>query len=70
MGITTPKDGTAGTTDQSPRWEGPKESRPRGYLPAEDDPDNVRDAAGETNQDPERNRPADALKAKEKKDER
>jgi hypothetical protein len=70
MGIIKPKDGAAGTTDQSPRWEGPEESRPRGYLPAKDDPDNVRDAAGETNKDPERNGPSDALKAKEKKDER
>ncbi len=50
-----------------PRWEGPKESRPRGYLPAKDDPDTARDAVGETNKDPERNRPSHALKAKERR---
>ena len=65
MGMNTPKDGAPGTTDQSPRWEGPQESRPRGYLPAKDDPDIDRDAVGETNQDPERNSPSDALKTKE-----
>lgn len=62
MAIETPKNGPAGTTDQSPRWEGPEETRPRGYLPAEDDPDKNRDAVGETNKDPERNKPSDALK--------
>ena len=65
MGINKPRDGAPGTTDQSPRWEGPEESRPRGYLPAKDDPDTERDAVGETNKDPERNRPSDALKTKE-----
>jgi hypothetical protein len=70
MGIIKLKAGAAGTTDQSPRWEGPEESRPRGYLPAKDDPDNIRDAAGETNKDPKRRRPSDALKVKEEKDER
>jgi len=65
MGMNTPKDGAPGTTDQSPRWEGPQESRPRGYLPAKDDPDIDRDAVGETNQDPERNSPSDAIKTKE-----
>ncbi|MGF6178954.1 hypothetical protein [Ensifer sp. 4252] len=64
MGIIKPKDGAAGTTDQSPRWEGPEETRPRGYLPAKDNPDNVRDAAGETNKDPDRKRAADARKTK------
>jgi hypothetical protein len=70
MGITNPKDGAAGTTDQSPRWEGPEKSRPRGYLPAKDDPDQARDAAGETNAAPERNKPSDALKAREKSDDK
>ncbi len=65
MGMNTPKDGAPGTTDQSPHWEGPQESRPRGYLPAKDDPDIDRDAVGENNQDPERNSPSDALKTKE-----
>ncbi|AOF92801.1 hypothetical protein [Sinorhizobium sp. RAC02] len=68
MGINKPRDGAPGTTEQSPRWEGPEESRPRGYLPAKDDPDTARDAAGETNKDPERNRASDALKAKERRD--
>lgn len=40
--------GAAGTTDQKPRWEGPPENRPRGYLPAKDDPETKPDAAGET----------------------
>ncbi len=65
MGMNTPKDGAPGTTDQSPRWEGPQESRPRGYLPAKDDPDIDRDAVGENNQEPERNSPSDALKTRE-----
>lgn len=67
MGIDKPRDGAPGTTDQSPRWEGPEESRPRGYLPAKDDPDRTRDAAGETNKDPERNGPTHALKVKERR---
>ena len=70
MGIIKPKDGAPGTTDQSPRWEGPQENRPRGYLPAKDDPDNTRDAAGETNRHPDRKRPSDALKTREDDDER
>jgi len=37
MSIKSPKDGRAGTTGQSPRWEGPKET-PRGYLPPKDNP--------------------------------
>ena len=57
-------DGAAGTTDQSPRWEGPESTRPRGYLPAKDDPDTNRDAAGETNRDPDRKKVTDALKVK------
>lgn len=64
MGMNNPKDGAPGTTDQSPRWEGPKENRPRGYLPAKDNPDVDRDAVGENNRDPERNRPSDALKTR------
>ena len=46
--------GLPGTADQRPRWEGPPENRPRGYLPAEDDPDVDRDAAHENLQDPDR----------------
>lgn len=56
--------GAPGTTDQSPRWEGPESTRPRGYLPAKDDPDMTRDAAGETNRDPDRRKATDALKIK------
>ena len=65
MSKNIPTDGAPGTTDQSPRWEGPEETRPRGYLPATDDPDVDRDALGENNQDPERNSPSDSLKIKE-----
>jgi hypothetical protein len=65
MGITTPKDGAAGTTEQSPRWEGPKENTPRGYMPAKDDPDRNRDSLGENNRDPEKQRLSDALKTKD-----
>lgn len=28
--------GKPGTTEQRPRWQGPEETRPRGYLPAVD----------------------------------
>ena len=59
---TSPKDGAPGTTDQSPRWEGPEENRPRGYLPAQDDPSTARDAAGENLSDPEKSDLSDAFK--------
>jgi len=62
MGITSPRDGAPGTTDQSPRWEGPQENMPRGYLPAKDDPDHDRDAAGENLKDPRKRNLSDALK--------
>lgn len=55
-----------GTTDQKPRWEGPPETRPRGYLPATDDPENDRDAAGENLKDPDRRTLADAGKTRER----
>ncbi|MBY4593053.1 MULTISPECIES: hypothetical protein [Rhizobium] len=64
MGMTTPKDGAPGTTDQSPRWEGPKGNTPHGYLKAKDDPDRDRDAKGENNRDPETKDLGDALKQK------
>jgi hypothetical protein len=41
MPINLPKDGPPGTTEQSPQREGPLENRPRGYLPAKDDPEVV-----------------------------
>lgn len=55
---------TAGTTDDRPRWEGPEESRPRGYKPAKDDPSRTTDAAGETNDDPSRDKASDVFKKK------
>ncbi|MBB3318267.1 MULTISPECIES: hypothetical protein [unclassified Rhizobium] len=62
MGMNTPKDGTPGTTDQSPRWEGPRENKPRGYLPAKDDPDKTPDSQGETNANPRVKNLSDGLK--------
>ncbi len=56
-----PKDGPPGTTDQSPRWEGPEENRPRGYLPAVDNPAEDLDAAGENLVDPHRSDLSDAF---------
>lgn len=64
-----PKNGAPGTTDQKPKWEGPPETRPRGYLPADDNPETDRDAAGENLQDPDRSGLADAM-TKNKKDRR
>ena len=40
------KGGAPGTTDQWPRWEGPQENRPRGYLPSKDDPEAELDSEG------------------------
>ncbi|MEO5324041.1 hypothetical protein PV773_12025 [Mesorhizobium sp. CC13] len=54
-------DGQPGTTEQRPRWEGPPENRPRGYLPAKDDPKSDRDAAGENLEDPDRSDLGDVL---------
>ncbi|MGO4839810.1 hypothetical protein AB4144_46945, partial [Rhizobiaceae sp. 2RAB30] len=62
-----PPNGAAGTTDQKPRWEGPLENRPRGYLPARDDPETDRDAAGENLKDPEKRDLGDAFKSKHSK---
>lgn len=64
MALNTPKPGAPGTTDQSPRWEGPQENKPRGYMPAKDNPDVDRDAVGENNQDPVRKNLSDAVKTK------
>jgi hypothetical protein len=49
-----PRDGAAGTKDQSPRWEGPAANRPRGYLPPKVDPPRKQDAAGENLKHPKR----------------
>lgn len=52
----------SGTSGEKPRWEGPPENRPRGYLPAKDDPEIDRDAAGENLKDPEKKKLTDAFK--------
>lgn len=57
--------GAAGTTDQKPNWEGPPETRPSGYLPADDNPEIDRDAAGENLQDPDRSGLGGALKTRD-----
>ena len=44
--MTARSDPATGTSDQKPRWEGPPENRPRGYLPAKDNPEIDPDAAG------------------------
>ena len=54
MPSTTIEGGERGTTDPWPRWEGPPENRPRGYLPAKDDPAVDRNAAGENLANPDR----------------
>lgn len=64
MSPNQPRDGKPGTTDQSPRWEGPAQNRPRGYLPAKDDPHDEPDAAGETLEHPDRQTLADAAATK------
>lgn len=64
MAMNSPKDGAPGTTDQSPRWEGPQENRPRGYMPARDDPDVDCDAVGENLQDPEKRNLTDSGKVR------
>ncbi|MBB3458655.1 hypothetical protein FHT86_006981 [Rhizobium sp. BK313] len=64
MGTNSPKDGTPGTTEQSPRWEGPQENIPPGYMPAKDNPDTARDAVGESNSDPAKKKVSDALRQK------
>jgi hypothetical protein len=58
------RSGAPGTVDQKPRWEGPQENRPPGYLPAEDNPKEDRDAAGENLKDPEKSDLGDAMKTK------
>ncbi|HZG29099.1 MAG TPA: hypothetical protein VE079_11615 [Ensifer sp.] len=65
MTLEKPKDGAPGTTEQSPRWEGPQENTPRGYMKAKDNPEKDRDAVGENLQDPRRRTLADAGKTKE-----
>ncbi len=59
-----PKDGKPGTTDQWPPWEAPPETTPSGYLPACDDPESNPNAAGETLRNPDRDKAANATKAR------
>lgn len=61
----TNRDHKAGTTDQRPKWEGPPETRPSGYLPADDNPEVDRDAAQENVQDPDRSDLSDAFTMKD-----
>ncbi len=65
MNSKTPSTGAAGTTDQWPRWEGPTTQKPRGYMPAKDDPEQDRDAVGENLKDPEKRKISDALKTRD-----
>ncbi|MCD2178126.1 hypothetical protein [Rhizobium sp. C1] len=64
MTIEKPQDGVPGTTEQSPRWEGPQDVTPRGYMKAKDDPEKDRDAHGENLRDPRRKTVADAGKTR------
>jgi hypothetical protein len=65
MAIDKPKERAPGTTDQSPRWEGPEETRPRGYLPAADNPETDRDAMGENLRDPRKRNVSEGFQTKE-----
>ncbi|QWW68813.1 hypothetical protein [Rhizobium sp. WYJ-E13] len=65
MALNSPKDGAPGTTDQSPRWEGPQATKPAGYLRAKDDPEKARDAHGENLNHPKVKKVSDAMKTKE-----
>jgi hypothetical protein len=67
MELKSPKDGRPGTTEQSPRWEGPQENRPRGYMPSKDDPDIDRDATGENLQDPRKHNVSEGFKTRDDK---
>jgi len=65
MTIEKPQDGAPGTTEQSPRWEGPQENTPRGYMKAKDDPEKDRDGVGENLRDPRRKTLSDAAKTRD-----
>ena len=69
MDLEKPKPGAPGTTEQSPRWEGPQANRPRGYMPAKDDPEHDRDAMGENLRDPRKRDVSDGFKTREDQDE-
>ncbi len=63
----SPRGGAPGTTDQSPRWEGPKETRPSGYMEPLDDPEHDREAVGENVKNPRKKRVSDAMKTRDEK---
>ncbi|MFS2039893.1 hypothetical protein [Agrobacterium tumefaciens] len=63
----SPRGGAPGTTDQSPRWEGPKETRPSGYMEPLDDPEQDREAVGENVKNPRKKRVSDAMKTRDEK---
>ncbi|MDB5523444.1 MAG: hypothetical protein JWM58_1207 [Rhizobium sp.] len=65
MALNSPKDGAPGTTEQSPRWEGPQATRPPGYLPAKDDPNVDRDAVGENLQVPRKRNVSEGFKTRD-----
>lgn len=63
----SPRGGAPGTTDQSPRWEGPKETRPSGYMEPLDDPEHDREAVGENVKNQRKKRVSDAMKTRDEK---
>ena len=63
----SPRGGAPGITDQSPRWEGPKETRPSGYMEPLDDPEHDREAVGENVKNPRKKRVSDAMKTRDEK---
>lgn len=63
----SPRDGAPGTTDQSPRREGPKETRPSGYMEPLNDPEHDREAVGENVKNPRKKRVSDAMKTRDEK---
>ena len=65
MSDTPTPNGAPGTTDQWPRWEGPQQNQPRGYLKAKDDPSRDRDAVGENLEDPRKTDLGDAMKTRD-----
>jgi hypothetical protein len=64
MELEKPKDGAPGTTEQSPRWEGPQGSKPGAYLNAKDDPETEKDSLGENLNDPKVRTVSDGMKTK------
>jgi hypothetical protein len=65
MAKNLPKNGAPGRTDQSPRWEGPQENTPRGFMQAKDNLDRDQDANRESNSDREVKKVSDAFRTKD-----